>query len=633
LEFDSLPYRIPNEGRSDKPDAAVPMRDHPDDDECVWYTGSMFTASFRRFLTYALPYWHLCLGSIVCGVVKFSLALLLPGALGLVVKYVVEADSSVEERTARLAGIIGLLVGAFLLRAPITFCRTYLAELAGNRTIFDIRTDLYRHIQRLSLRYHSNQRTGATISRLIGDINAAQGILDKGVISVTVDFLFLLGVVALLVVLDWRLAMASLLTLPLYGLAIIYLNPRIRRASEEVQQQVSEMSAEATEKLSGLSIVLAFVREKTEELSFFQSHRAYLGRVMGKTRVQATQFAATEFLTAAGPLVVIAYGGYRAITGTLDLSHFVWFYGFINHLYLPTRRLADCSAIVQERLAAVDRVFALFDEEPDVADRPGAKYMPRPDGRIEFRHVYFGYAPETPVLHDMTFCIEPGESVAIVGKSGAGKSTLVNLVPRFWDVNLGEITIDGRNIAEVQLKSLRSHIGMVLQDTILFSGTIRENILYGNGRASDADMIHAAQMAHVDEFVDELPDGYDTVIGERGVKLSGGQKQRLSIARAFLRDPRILILDEATSNLDSHAENIIQEALTTLMKGRTTLVIAHRLSTVVGCDRVLVVEEGRIVQEGSHDELIQVTGPYRTLCEEQFGYVRLDSLGNAPLSG
>lgn len=413
----------------------------------------------------------------------------------------------------------------------------------------------------------------------------------------------------------------------MYGMAIIVLNPKMRQASSEVQSQVSEMSGEVTEKLSGLSVVLSFVREKTEELNFFIQHRFYLGKVMNKTRIQATQLSSTEFLTAVGPLVVIGYGGYRVITGTLDMSGFIWFYGFISHLYLPTRRLADSSTIVQERLAAMDRVFEVFDTQPDIQDNPNARHLTNVKGTIAFKEVSFSYDPDTPVLHNLSFTINPGESVAFVGRSGAGKSTLVNLVPRFYDINSGAIEIDGKDIQDIQLKSLRSTIGMVLQDSILFSGSIRENILYGNRKATIEEMITAAKMAHVDEFVDELPNGYDTIIGERGVKLSGGQKQRISIARAFLRDPRILILDEATSSLDSHAENIIQEALEELMEGRTTLVIAHRLSTIVGCDRVIVLEEGRIVQEGNHETLIQLSGPYRALCEEQFGYVGLEYFG------
>jgi len=591
------------------------------------------TPTFWRFLRYTRPYWHICAGSVVCGVAKFSLALLLPGALGLVVKYAVEADLTAEQQVARLFAILGGLVVAFLLRAPITFCRTYFAELAGNRTIFDIRRDLYRHIQRLSLTYHANRRTGSTISRLIADINVAQGILDRGIISAAIDFIFLIGVVIGLFFLDWRLAAVSLVTLPVYGASILFLNPRLRRASGQIQEQVSRMSGEVTEKLSGLSVVISFVREKTEELKFFGHHRKYLERVMEKTKVQATQFASTEFLTAAGPLVVIGYGGYRVINGSLDMSTFIWFYGFISHLYLPTRRLADASPIVQECLAAMDRVFEIFDEHPDIADKPGAEALRNPQGRIEFRQVHFGYTPERPVLHGIDLVIEPGESVAIVGRSGAGKSTLVNLVPRFYDVSLGEILFDGQNIRDLRLKSLRENIGIVMQDTILFSGSIRENILYGRRGATETDMLEAARMAHVDEFVDDLPEGYETLIGERGVKLSGGQKQRVSIARAFLRDPRILILDEATSSLDSHAENIIQDALADLMRGRTTLVIAHRLSTIVDSDRVIVLEEGRVVQEGTHDSLIQVPGAYRNLCEEQFGYVRLKDLGDAPISG
>ncbi|MFP6581036.1 MAG: ABC transporter ATP-binding protein [Candidatus Hydrogenedentota bacterium] len=581
-------------------------------------------------MAFARPYWRLCFGSIVCGVLKFSLALLLPGALGLVVKIVVEAELTPEEQIRNLSFVLGILVVAFMLRAPITYMRTYLAELAGNRTIFDIRTELYRHIQKLSMNYHANRRTGETISRLVNDVNAAQGILDRGVVTAIVDFLFLIGVVIFLFFLDWRLACASLITLPLYGMAIIYLNPRMRQAAKEVQSQVSEMSGEATEKLSGLSVVLSFVREKTEELAFFGRHREYLSKVMNKTRIQASQFSATEFLTAAGPLVVIGYGGFRVIYTTMDIAEFIWFYGFISHLYLPTRRLADSSTIVQERLAAMDRVFEVFDEVPEITDAPDAKRLTAPQGRIEFREVSFGYTPDLPVLHDISFIIEPGESVAFVGRSGAGKSTLVNLVPRFFDVNVGEILVDDHTLKTLQVKSLRESIGMVLQDSILFAGTIRDNILYGKRNASETQMLTAATMAHVDEFVDELPEGYDTVIGERGVKLSGGQKQRISIARAFLRDPRILILDEATSSLDSHAENIIQDALTELMDGRTTLVIAHRLSTIVGCDRVIVIEAGRIVQSGNHDSLIQTEGPYRALCEEQFGYVRLECLGENP---
>ena len=577
-------------------------------------------------MRYARPYWRTSLASVGCGMVKFSLALLLPGALGLVVKYAVEADLPPSEKLFKLGLILSLLIASFLARAPITFWRTYFAEIAGNRTIFDIRRDLYRHIQRLSLSYHSNHRTGTTISRLISDINAAQGILDRGVITAGIDLLFLLGVVTLLFILDWRLAAASLITLPLYAVVIAYLNPRVRQASEAVQEQVSEMSGEVTEKLAGLSVVLAFVREKTEELHFFSRHRSYLNKILRRQRVHASQLAATEFLTAAGPLVVIGYGGWRVIDGSLELYQFIWFYGFISHLYLPTRRLADCAAFVQERLAAMDRIFELFDVEPDIKDSPDAKPLRMDHARIEFRDVHFAYQTELPVLHGLSFTAEPGQAVAIVGRSGAGKSTLVSLVPRFYDVNMGAICIDGQNIRDVNIRSLRENIGMVSQDSILFSGTIRENILYGRHGATDEAMLEAARMAHVDEFAGELPEGYDTLIGERGVKLSGGQKQRISIARAFLRDPKILILDEATSSLDSRAENIIQEALGELMHGRTTLVIAHRLSTVVDCDKVIVLEDGRIVQEGTHDSLIQIDGVYRDLCEEQFGYVRLDGL-------
>ncbi len=589
--------------------------------------------SFWRFLRYVRPYTRLCIGSIVLGVLKFALALALPGALGLVVRYAVESHLTREEQIARLAIILGALVVVFVIRSPITYYRTYFAELAGNRAIFDIRRDAYHHLLRLSVRYHADRRTGESISRVINDVNVAQGILDRGVLSAAIDFIFLVGVAGALFVIDWRLALVSLSTLPVYGAAILMLNPRLRRAAEANQAQIAAMSGDVAEKLGGLPVVYGFVREKSEEVTFHRLQREYLRRVMHWIHVQSMQITSTEFLTAAGPLVVIGYGGYRVIRGDLGLDQFVWFYGFISHLYLPTRRLADASPIVQERLAALDRVFAVLDEVPDVADRPGAVRLARAQGQVEFRHVHFAYRPDLPVLHDINLTIDAGQSIAIVGRSGAGKTTLVSLVPRFYDVTLGAILLDGRDLREVKLRSLREHIGIVTQDPILFSGTIRESILYGRRGASEADMLEAARMAHVDEFIDDLPEGYATLIGERGVKLSGGQKQRVAIARAFLRDPRILILDEATSNLDSYAENVIQDALEVLMKGRTTLVIAHRLSTVVNCDLVVVLEDGRIVQQGSHAALIRESGPYRKLCEEQFGYVRLEDLAGRRAEG
>ncbi len=585
------------------------------------------SATFWRFLRYARPYWPYILGSVVTGVLKFSLALLIPLSLGYVIDYVILAEIPDDEKMARIFQVVGVLLLVFIGRIPISFYRSYWAELAGNRTIFDIRNALYAHVQRLSLSYHANQRTGTTTSRLTNDINTAQGILDRGVMSVAVDLIFLVGVVTWLFLFwNWKLAAVSLLTLPMYAIVFGVLNPRLRVASQRVQKQMSELSGEINEKLSGQSVVIAFVRERSERLRFFAEHRRYFDEIMQRVRIHVSMFQFGEFFTMIGPIVVICFGTYLVVKGDLEPGELVAFSGILSHLYLPTRRLADASAAVQMQLAGMDRVFDILDVEPDIDNAPDAQPLTLSEGRIRFEDVHFSYLDDQPVIDGITLDVEPGQAVAIVGRSGGGKSTLVKLVPRFYDVNRGTILIDGQDIREVTLHSLREKIGMVMQDAILFGGSIRENILYGRRGATEEDMLEAARMAHVDEFVNELPEGYDTIIGERGVTLSGGQKQRLSIARAFLRDPAILILDEATSSLDSHAENIIQDALDHLMKGRTTLVIAHRLATIIDCDRVVVIEDGRIVQEGTHDALINEDGPYRALCEEQFGAVQLEDL-------
>ncbi|MCP4640046.1 MAG: ABC transporter ATP-binding protein [bacterium] len=584
------------------------------------------STTFWRFLRYARPYWVLITGAIIVGLMKFSLALLLPWALGYTIDHVLPAIAETHSYES-LWRVLGLLTAAFLVRGVATYYRSYWAARAGNRTIFDIRNDLFRHVQRLSMAYHNTRRTGQTTARLINDINSSQGILNQGIVAMAMDLIFLHAVVVFLFWREPRLAAMSLFTLPFYGIVFRALNPRLRKAATEVQEEMEELSGEVTEKLSGLQVVISHVREKTEELHFFQRHRKYYSKVLRRVHLRMLLTSIAEFLQSFGPVVLISYGAYLVATDPkFTIGAFVAFYGYLSHLYLPTRRLADYSAVLQERLAAMDRVFEIMDSEPDIVDHPDAVTLDTPRGLIEFEKVDFGYEFGDPVLREVSLRVQPGESVAFVGRSGAGKSTLVNLVPRFYDVGTGVVRIDGHDVRDLRVHSLRENIGIVLQDSILFSGSIRENILYGRHSATEHEMIEAAHMAHVHEFVDALPDGYDTVVGERGVTLSGGQKQRVSIARAFLRDPRILILDEATSNLDSGSEHIIQDALNELMRGRTTLVIAHRLSTIVDCDRVVVLEHGRITQEGAHKDLIRKRGPYRRFCREQFGSVGLEQL-------
>ena len=583
----------------------------------------MFSSSFWRYLRYSRPYWRHTLAAIVCGVLKFTMALILPASLSLVTKYVILDTLTPEQKMVRLLVILGLLTAALALRTPVTYWRSYLAAIACHRTVFDIRLDLFRHVQRLSLAFHNRRRTGNITARLINDLNDAQGILSEGIIDVAMDTVFLCGIAIFLLVRDWQLALVSLFTLPLYGIVFYHINPRLRHAATEVQKEMEEMSGEVNEKLGAIQVVKSFTREDTEEQSFFARQMRYYTKVLRRIRLRTTLTSVTEFLQSFGPVVVICYGGYMAIQDPRFLPELILFYGFIQHLYLPTRRLADCSAIIQEKLAAVDRVFDILDSEPDIKDAPGALTLPHAEGHIRFENVTFGYNPDVPVLREVSFEAKPGQAVAIVGRSGAGKTTLVNLVPRFYDVNGGTVMVEGRDVRALKIRSLRENIGMVLQDSILFTGTIRENILYGRPGATEAHMLEAARMAHVDEFAESLPDGYDTPVGQRGVTLSGGQKQRISIARAFLCNPKILILDEATSSLDSRAEMIIQSALRELMRGRTTLVIAHRLSTIVDCDFAIVLDNGRIVEQGPHHGLIGNENLYRRLCEEQFGRVRL----------
>ena len=577
--------------------------------------------TFKRFIRYVHPYWGRVIGAILAGELKFGLALLLPWALGRIIDNVPYIKATHDY--SQLWKILAILLGSFIIRGIATYYRSMWSEVSGGRIVFDIRRDLYHHLQRLGHAYHAKRRVGQSTARLINDLNTVEGLLERSIVSISIDLILLIGVIILLTLLDWRLCLVSMFTLPLYGFVFRHYNPRIREVSTAVQSHMEELSGEVTEKLAGLPVVISFVREKTEAIRFFHQYRRYFNVFVRRMHLRILLMSIAEFLQSFGPILVIVYGGYRVVTEeSFTLGQLVAFNGYLSHLYLPTRRLADYSAEVQEKLAALDRVFEVMDNPPEIAERPNAVVLSDARGHVEFREVHFAYRENQSVLNGISFNVEPGKSIALVGRSGSGKTTLVNLIPRFYDVLKGAVLVDGIDVRDLTLHSLRENIG------ILFSGTIRDNILYGRHNATDHEMIEAARMAHVDEFVQRLPKKYGTLIGERGVALSGGQRQRISIARAFLRDPKILILDEATSNLDSSAEQIIQDALAELMRGRTTLVIAHRLSTVVDCDSVIVLEAGRVAQIGPHKKLIYETGPYRVFCEEQFGTIDLAGLTN-----
>jgi ABC-type multidrug transport system fused ATPase/permease subunit len=515
--------------------------------------------------------------------------------------------------------LLGLVIAILLLAGFIIFLRGFLVGIGGQRVIFKVRNDLYEHIQGLSLSFFQTNRSGSIVSRLTSDIALAQNFIGNACTLLWMDSLSVIGIAIWLFVLSPRMALVSLAVLPFWVFSVRFFGQRIRKSSHAVQEGLSELSGQVQEKVAGATVVQAFAREKRETRLFHRMHRSLYDRQIVTVRYQALNMAASNMLTSVAPITVVLFGAHEVIAGRMTTGMMITFWTTLGMFYFPLQRLTDMAAVIANAGAAIDRIFDIFDIKPDIEDAPDAAALPvRIEGHVELRNVTFGYEPDVPILKGLNLDIQPGEVVAFVGPSGAGKSTLVNLVPRFYDVTGGEILVDGRNIAEVKVKSLRNNIGMVLQDNILFTGTIKENILYGRPGATDEEIVAAAVAANAHHFIETLPDGYETEIGERGTKLSGGQKQRLAITRAFLRDPRILILDEATSALDSESEKLIQNALNKLMVGRTTLIIAHRLSTIMHADKIVAMKDGRIEEVGSHTDLLAKRGLYYHLYKAQF---------------
>ena len=576
--------------------------------------GNLRHLELRRMFQYVYPYrWRLAL-ALLCLAVSSGIGLVMPLAIRNLVETVKDASS-----TAALDKVAIGLMGVFIAQMVFNYIQGYFLTYVGERAVADLRIEVYSHLQRLSLAFFSERRVGELTSRVTNDVTVIQGIGTNAVAAFLQNGITFIGSFIMMINLSWQLTAITLLLIPLLiVLAIIY-GRRIRNMSTEVQDRMAEASSVLEETISGVRIVQSFAREPYEVERFSGAIEHAFSASMRRTKTRA-QFVPIVSFSGFGALVfVLWFGGRQVLNGTMQLGDLIAFLLYAAVIAGSLGTFTSLYSQLQEALGSTARVFGILDTAPEIASKTNAINLPPIEGEIYLEDVSFNYGEAaTPVLSNINLKVEPGEVMAIVGPSGSGKSTLVNLIPRFYDVTAGRITVDGFDIRDVDLPSLRSQIGIVPQETLLFSGTIADNIRYGNLDAPMEAVIEAAQAANAHEFISNFEGGYESIVGERGIKLSGGQRQRVAIARALLKNPRILILDEATSAMDSESEGLVQEALERLMQGRTTFVIAHRLSTVKNATRIAVIEAGKVTELGSHSELLAQAGTYARLYQLQF---------------
>lgn len=568
---------------------------------------------YLRILSYIKPYMHRLIFAMFCTIMAAAGNLYIPW----IIKDMID-EVLADKNGTMLNWIAASIIAIFVVRGLFWYGQNYLMSYVGQSVIIDIRAAVFKKLQRLSVSFYDKNKTGTIMSYVTNDVNALQSAMVENTIEMITEGFILIGSVVAMIYLDWRLTLFTVCTFPVVLWFMEFFGKKIRKTGGRIQECTADITSVLQESVASARVIKSFVREDYEVDRFDVENRANFRANMKNAQLMATLTPVVELVAAIGVTMIIWYGGNNVINGTITAGSLVAFLTYAVNISNPIKRLTKVIGNIQKALAAAQRVFMIIDMPEEIAESRDAKQLPEVSGKVEFQNVSFAYDDKGNVITDLSFSVKPGEVIAIVGPSGAGKSTIANLLPRFYDVNKGDIKIDGHSVREVTLDSLREQVGIVPQETMLFNGSVYNNILYGRLDATKEEIEAAAKAANAHDFIMQLTDGYETKLGDRGVNLSGGQRQRIAIARAILKNPRILILDEATSALDTESERVVQEALDRLMVGRTSFVIAHRLSTVKNADKILVLEKGNLVESGTHDELLALDGLYAHLYKIQY---------------
>lgn len=568
---------------------------------------------YLRILSYIKPYMHRLIFAMFCTIMAAAGNLYIPW----IIKDMID-EVLADKNGTMLNWIAASIIAIFVVRGLFWYGQNYLMSYVGQSVIIDIRAAVFKKLQRLSVSFYDKNKTGTIMSYVTNDVNALQSAMVENTIEMITEGFILIGSVVAMIYLDWRLTLFTVCTFPVVLWFMEFFGKKIRKTGGRIQECTADITSVLQESVASARVIKSFVREDYEVDRFDVENRANFRANMKNAQLMATLTPVVELVAAIGVTMIIWYGGNNVINGTITAGSLVAFLTYAVNISNPIKRLTRVIGNIQKALAAAQRVFMIIDMPEEIAESRDAKQLPEVSGKVEFQNVSFTYDDKGNVITDLSFSVKPGEVIAIVGPSGAGKSTIANLLPRFYDVNKGDIKIDGHSVREVTLDSLREQVGIVPQETMLFNGSVYNNILYGRLDATKEEIEAAAKAANAHDFIMQLTDGYETKLGDRGVNLSGGQRQRIAIARAILKNPRILILDEATSALDTESERVVQEALDRLMVGRTSFVIAHRLSTVKNADKILVLEKGNLVESGTHDELLALDGLYAHLYKIQY---------------